>query len=74
MNPTGRSMNYQIRLQGHLNERWLRWFEGLEIILHPEGETIISGMMDQSTLHSVLNRVRDLGVEIISIQREVEQN
>ena len=60
---------YQICIKGHLDQRWLRWFEDLDISLRPEGETIISGGMDQSALHGVLNRIRDLGLELISVQR-----
>lgn len=70
MNPNQCSMNYRIYLQDYLDKRWLRQFEGLEITLLPNGETVISGVMDQSELHGVLNRIRDLGLEIISIQRD----
>lgn len=69
MNVSDRSTYYQIRLQGHLDERWLRWFQGLEVCPRPEGETVISGEMDQAALHGVLNRIRDMGVELISVQR-----
>lgn len=60
---------YRIHIKGHLDERWMRHFEGLEIRLHPDGKTTISGWMDQSTLHGILNRIRDLGLELISVQR-----
>jgi hypothetical protein len=64
---------YQIRIEGHLDERWLRWFEGLDVTPLPEGETVISGEMDQSALHGVLNRIRDLGLELISVQRYLDE-
>ena len=64
---------YQIRIEGHLDERWLRWFEGLDVTPLPEGETVISGKMDQSALHGVLNRIRDLGLELISVQRYLDE-
>ena len=73
MNVGDRSTDYQIRLQGHLDECWLRWFEGLEVSLLPEGETVISGAMDQAALHGVLNRSRDVGLELISVQRQIGQ-
>ena len=73
MNVGDRSTDYQIRLQGHLDERWLRWFEGLEVSLLPEGETVISGAMDHAVLHGVLNRSRDVGLELISVQRQIGQ-
>lgn len=70
MNPSTKSVIYQIRIEGHLDERWLRWSEGLDVVPLPQGETIISGEMDQSALHGVLNRIRDLGLELISVQRK----
>lgn len=70
MNPSTKSVVYQIRIEGHLDERWLRWFEGLDLAPLPEGKTLISGEMDQSALHGVLNRLRDLGLELISVQRK----
>lgn len=68
------STPYQIRVKGHLDERWLRWFEGLNVSQQPDGETAISGPMDQATLHGVLNRIRDLGLELISVQRHSTEN
>jgi hypothetical protein len=60
---------YQIRVRGHLDQRWQRWFDGFEISLDPNGETVISGIgNDQATLHGVLNRIRDLGLDLISVQ------
>ncbi len=61
---------YRICIEGHLDERWLRWFEGLDVAPLPEGETVVSGEMDQAALHGVLNRIRDLGLELISVQRQ----
>ncbi len=65
------SLIYQIRVKGHLDDRWLRWFESLTVSQQPNGETVISGAMDQSALFGVLNRIRDLGLELISVQRFV---
>jgi len=65
---------YQICVKGHLDERWLRWFEGLTVARQTNGETVISGAMDQATLHGILNRIRDLGLELISVQRSVAGN
>lgn len=60
---------YEIRIKGHLDERWMRYFEGLTTILQANGETTIIGLMDQATLHGLLNRIRDLSLELISVQR-----
>jgi hypothetical protein len=61
--------NYQICIKGHLDERRMRWFEGFHVTPLPDGKTIISGsMLDQAALHGLLNRIRDLGMELISVQ------
>jgi hypothetical protein len=63
-------MMYQIRLKGHLNDRWSNWFEGMTIILEDNGETVISGpVVDQAELHGLLKQVRDLGMTLISVNR-----
>jgi hypothetical protein len=73
MNNTDLSTHYQICLEGILDERWLRWFEGLEVKINDDDQTIIQGVFDQSALHGLLNRIRDLGVTIISVQRHPDR-
>jgi len=70
MNSNDQLTRYQIRLQGHFDARRLRWFEDLEVSRRPEGETVISGALDQAALHGVLNRIRDMGVVLIAVERE----
>jgi len=74
MKSTDRTNHYQICLEGILDERWLRWFEGLEIITSDGEQTIIRGEFDQSALHGLFNRIRDLGVTLISVQRHPDRN
>ena len=63
-------MNYEIRVKGHLDARRMRWLEDLEVTLHPNGETIISGpIIDQAALHGLLNRIRDLGLSLLLVKR-----
>lgn len=69
MTPGDHSVIYQIRIEGQLDERWLRWFDGLVVSYPPEGDTTISGVMDHATLHGILDRIRDLGLRLISVQR-----
>ena len=66
---TDQSTQYQICLEGKLNERWLRWFEGLEVKASPNDQTIIRGEFDQSALHGLFNRIFDLDITLISVQR-----
>ena len=61
--------NYQITIKGHLDPNWADWFDGLTITSLPNGTTVISGpLADQAMLHGVLNRVRDLGLTLLSVQ------
>ena len=53
---------YEIRLKGHLDTRWADWFDGLTLTRCSDGTTAIRGLVvDQSALHGLLQRVRDLG-------------
>lgn len=66
----GDSHDYQIRIKGHLDERWFRWFDGLNLTHTPDGETIIIGTaLDQAALHAVLSRIRDLGLELLVVEQ-----
>ena len=60
---------YEIRVAGHLSENWAARFEGLTMRHDPVGETVLFGMLDQSALHGVLVRIRDLGLNLISVNR-----
>jgi len=58
----------QIRVKGHLSDRWVEWFGGLTIENQPSGETVLSGPLpDQSALYGILNRIRDLGLILVSV-------
>jgi len=61
---------YEIRIKGHLNQRWADRLEGLSFTHESNGTTNLHGpIADQAALHGVLNRLRDLGLPIISVQR-----
>ena len=62
-------MVYQIRVKGHLGPQWLDWFVGMTITLEDSGNTILTGTVDQAALHSLLRKVRDLGMPLISAIR-----
>jgi hypothetical protein len=61
---------YEIRLTGHLDAHWTTWFDGLSVSREVDGTTVIAGQIaDQAALHGVLQRVRDLGLPLVSVMR-----
>jgi hypothetical protein len=61
---------YEIRVEGHLTDRWTDWFEGLEIRNEPKGETTLSGVLiDQAALMGVLGKIQALNLTLISVNR-----
>jgi hypothetical protein len=61
---------YQIVVKGHLDSGWSEWFDGLTITLVDNGETVLSGpIVDQTALHGVLIKIRDLGLPLLSLTR-----
>ena len=66
--PWCRPRVYQIRFRGYLSSYHAQMFEGLEMVQGPEGETVLTGpVIDQAALHGILNRIRDLGVPLLSV-------
>ena len=65
-----RAGRYEIRLTGHLASRWVTWFDGLTVTNDRNGITVISGnVADQSALHGLLQKVRDVGLPLLSVTR-----
>ena len=61
---------YEIRVEGHLGDRWSDWFDGLSIRQEPDGETALSGLIvDQPALFGVLNKIQALHLVLISVSR-----
>ena len=61
-------MQYEIRVQGHLGPRWAAWFDGLSLTTEGDGSTVIRGrVVDQAALHGLLQKLRDLGVPLLSL-------
>jgi hypothetical protein len=66
---------YEIKVQGHLDSLWEQWFEGMTLLNVENGEsgvacTLISGpVADQSALHGLLIKIRDLNMKLISVRK-----
>jgi hypothetical protein len=66
--PGHRHPHYEIRVRGHLPQRWAAWFEGMDLRTAGDGTTVIAGAVaDQAALHGVLQKLRDLGIALISL-------
>jgi hypothetical protein len=64
------AVNYEIRIESLVDQRWSAWFDGLQITSQPGGVTVIAGpVADQAALHGLLARIRDLGLPLISVRR-----
>jgi len=60
--------SYEIRIKGHLDDKWADRFEGLTITLEDNGDTLLTGpVIDQAALHGLLKKVRDLGMPLLSV-------
>jgi hypothetical protein len=59
---------YEIRIKGHLDSRWAVWFDGLSLTTASDGTTTIHGpVADQAALHGLLQKVRDIGLPLVSV-------
>jgi hypothetical protein len=63
---------YQIKVQGHLDTQWSDWLYGMTITQEGDGTTTLYGPLpDQTVLHSVLDRIRDMNLQLISVNQIV---
>ena len=64
----------KIEVQGLLDEKWKNWFEGMDII-HTGNNTILSGnIVDEASLHGILNLIRDLNLKLVSVNPDDKEN
>jgi hypothetical protein len=60
--------HYEIRIKGHLDDRWAAWFGDLTLTLEDNGDTLLTGpVADQAALYGLLKRVRDLGMPLLAV-------
>lgn len=61
---------YEIRIEGHLTERWSDWFDGLTIRHDtPDATTLSGSFLDQADLFGVLSKIHALNLVLISVRR-----
>ena len=65
---------YQIKIVGRLEKDWSDWFEGLTFTYESDGTTTMHcPLPDQAALHSVLIKIRDLNIKLISVAQSDEK-
>jgi hypothetical protein len=59
---------YELRLAGHLDDRWSEWFGGHTLVRNEDASTTLTvEVADQAQLHGLLSRIRDMGVTLLSL-------
>ena len=59
---------YEIKIKGHLEERWAGWFENLVFTYHEDGTTTLRGpLKDQAALQGVLKNIHSLNLVLVSV-------
>ena len=67
--PEDEATVYQIRVRGQLDQRWADWFDGMAITPAGDGDTLLTGQVeDQAALLGLIRKVRDLGIPLVSVQ------
>jgi hypothetical protein len=65
-----RSAYYEIRVEGQVDSSWSEWFDGLDVTLQKNGETLIAGPIpDQAVLQGILTKVFNLRLPLVSVKR-----
>jgi hypothetical protein len=73
--PTTGTAAYEIRVAGHLDDHWSASLGGLTLVRLADGTTSLTGpVVDQAQLHSVLARIRDLGVPLLTLRNLDERH
>ena len=63
----------EIKVKGILDSKWQDWFEGMVISYDGDNTILMGTVSDESRLHGVLNRIRDLNLKLISVN-PIEEN
>jgi hypothetical protein len=62
---------YEIKVRGHLDHSWSIWLDGLTIEPQAHGETLLTGpVRDQAALPGLLNKIRDLGLPLLGVEKK----
>ena len=60
---------YEIQVQGRLGDDWAIWFGTMAIAVERDITILTGSVADQSALHGILIKIRDLGLPLLSVRR-----
>jgi len=64
----------KIKIKGHLDSNWKDWFDGLDIIAEDDHTLLVGDARDEAFIYGVLNKIRDLNLKLISVEKIEESN
>ena len=74
-NRSGENYDYELVVEGILDQRWSEWFPGMNISHRSDGNTVLRGeVVDQSALQGILQKICGLNMALISINKVEGQN
>lgn len=65
---------YQIQVQTILDSDWAAWFDDMDLVVAGGITTLTGHVQDQPALHSLLARIRDAGLPLLSVTRVEDSN
>jgi hypothetical protein len=63
---------YEIVIRGRLSSRYQSAFDDVTLVPCAGETTLRADIVDQARLYGLLNRLRDLGIELIRVERITE--
>ena len=59
---------YEIRIEGHFDDRWQDWFDEMSVTRKEDGTTLLSGSSGRSGRFAWnIKKIRDLGMPLFSV-------
>ena len=68
----GGAKRYEIVVRGRLSDRSAAAFKGSTLRSLPGQTTLTGELTDQAQLYGLINRLRDLGIELISVRADAD--
>ena len=64
----------KIKIKGQLDSTWKDWFDGLDIITEDDHTLLLGDARDEAFIYGVLNKIRDLNLKLISVEKIEQPN